>query len=87
MLDQGGCDMPTYEELSILPHQKECGGSYCATCGSKLWWNMYEDKEWHYCRKCKVVKSFFCIEEAQDEVDINSLYPKVDFKLWSNEDD
>ena len=69
--------MVTYEELSILPHQKECGGSYCAACGNKLWWVMYEDREWHYCRKCKVIKSWFCIKEE----------PKVDFKFWSNEDE
>ena len=79
--------MVTYEELSILPHQKECGGSYCAMCGRKLWWVMYENREWHYCKKCKVVKSYFYIEEQEDVIDTNSLYPKVDFKFWSNEDE
>ena len=39
--------MPTYEELSILPHQKECGGTYCAMCGRKLWYVNYENAEWH----------------------------------------
>ena len=69
--------MVTYEELAILPHQKECGGTYCAMCGRKLWYVNYEGCEWQYCRKCKVIKSYYCEDE----------YPKVKFKFWSNEDD
>ncbi len=87
MLDWGGCDMVTYEELSKLPGQHPCGGTYCAMCGQKLWWVIYNHVEWQFCRKCKVIKSFYCEDEGQNEIDTNSLYPKVDFKFWSNEDE
>lgn len=56
--------MVTYEELSILPGQHSCGGTYCAMCGQKQWWVIYNHVEWQFCRKCKVIKSFYCEDEG-----------------------
>jgi formamidopyrimidine-DNA glycosylase len=51
--------MMQYPDLAILPHQHEGTIIRCAMCGNLLWWVNAENREYHYCRKCKVVK-FYC---------------------------
>lgn len=50
--------MMQYEDLKILSHQHECLNERCAMCGKPIWWVMAENREYHYCVKCKVVKSY-----------------------------
>lgn len=50
--------MMSYQDLAILPHQEQCLNERCAMCGRAIWWVMVENREYHYCRRCKVVKSY-----------------------------
>ena len=74
--------MVTYEDLMILPHHNQYSSIYCAICGNKIYYVEHENKTYNYCRKCKVIKTIFSVD------DINLLPPTpIKFKFWSNEDD
>ena len=83
MLDWGGCNMVTYEDLMKLPNHRQSDSIYCAMCGNAIWQVDYENKTYNYCGKCKTIKLVFCLDK-----DVSLLPPTyIRFKFWSNEDD
>ena len=54
--------MPTYEEVTKLPDQYECGLMRCAMCGTKLSRGENVRKnitQYYYCKRCKKVLWYF----------------------------
>lgn len=47
-----------YQDLAIMPNQHECINEKCAMCGENIYWVIAENREYHYCKRCRTVKLY-----------------------------